>query len=448
MDSQAGLTWEMNWLGSLELNWTTEPSHGSIEKIVRRELTLSDDKFCAIEFLAEGAFNKVYIVRCQDSEDLVMRVTLPVQPHFKTMSEDATIKYIEHHTDIPVPQVLKCSSARDEELGYEWMLMSRVHGISLHDQWAPMCWLSKELIVRNSVQFLTQLFKKRFTRIGNLYATKDLQQLPTSDIPDTQLLGSEFSNKDTAFCLSQVVSIPFFWGKHVHFPAPRGPFAHSRDWLAAQLQLYMLDADEPFSDPASSSDTDDDDEPDEFSTPEARKTRAQRLLNLLPTIFPDATESFVLHHADLNASNILIDPLNHTITGIIDWECIHTVPLWSACQTPKFLDSDYARAECPSPEKYMRDTLDDGTVVMNELYLEHLEEYEKTRLRAFFVEEMGRVCPEWVVVYRASKLKAAFGEVVDLFGDPVVAQVLDEWIERVERDGDAPSVVDILRGDA
>ncbi|KAH7085995.1 kinase-like domain-containing protein [Paraphoma chrysanthemicola] len=349
MDSQAGLTWEMNWLGSLELNWTTEPSHESIEKIVRRELSLTDDNSCAVKFLAGGAFNKVYIVRCQDREDLIMRVTLP------------------------------CSSARDEELGYEWMLMNRMYGTSLHDQWASMSWLSKELIVKKSVQFLAQLFKKRFTRIGNLYATNDLQQLPTSDIPDTQILGREFSNKDTAFCLSQVVSIPFFWGKHVHFTAPRGPFTHSRDWLAAQLQLYMLGADEPFSDPEFSPGTDDDDERDKFSTPDVLKARAQRLLNLLPTIFPNATESFVLHHADLNASNILIDPLNHTLTGIIDWECVHTVPLWSACQTPKFLDSDYARTECPPPEKYMRDTLEDGTVVMNELYFEHLEEYEKTR---------------------------------------------------------------------
>ena len=40
-------------------------------------------------------------------------------------------------------------------------------------------------------------------------------------------------------------------------------------------------------------------------------------------------------------------------------------------------------------------TVDDNGEV-NQLYCEHLEEYERTQLRALFLQEMRRIEPEWV----------------------------------------------------
>lgn len=70
----------------------------------------------------------------------------------------------------------------------------------------------------------------------------------------------------------------------------------------------------------------------------------------------------------------MLDPLNHNLTGIIDWECIHTVPHWAACQIPKFLASDSNRDVCPMPEKYSKDVQDDGSVVIDDLSFEHVDE--------------------------------------------------------------------------
>jgi hypothetical protein len=442
MDPRAGLIWKKNLWGDLDLQWAIEPSLQVIEKVVRHALKIEEGMVCIVQLLAEGAFNKVYNVHCPDREDLIMRITLSVQPRFKTMSEYATIKYIDHHTTIPVPRVLASSSKRNRKLGYEWMIMKRIHGGGLQTQWSSMGWLRKELVVRNVISYFVQLLQKRFTLIGSLYATTDMQHLSTESLPNAVLLGSEFSTSDAAFCISQIVSIPFFWGKHFGFNVPRSPYKTSREWLTAQLQLYILDADEPESD---TSGTDSDDEPDELTTPESIKRRANRLLSLVPQIFPESSEEFVLHHDDLNESNIMVDILNHNVTGIIDWECTHTVPLWYACQIPKFLGPDHERNTLPMPHEYTKDVQDDGSVVMNDLYFEHCEEYEKTQLRHFFWEEMARVCPEWVDVHRASKLKAAMGEVVRVLGDGTNADVIDDFLDRMERDEDAPSLREILR---
>ncbi|KAH4255714.1 hypothetical protein HBI04_046920 [Parastagonospora nodorum] len=160
--------------------------------------------------------------------------------------------------------------------------------------------------------------------MGNIYATYNIQQLPAAKIPNTTLLGPEFRCSDTGICLSEIVSVPFFSDKLLQAN------------LAAQLQLYMKGADDPIQYEGSESDSDD--ELDELTTPEAVKSRANRLIALLPKVFSkEVAEEFVLHHGDFNETNIMVDHLNHEITGVIDWKSVQTVPLWQACQ--RFLSS-------------------------------------------------------------------------------------------------------------
>ena len=81
------------------------------------------------------------------------------------MSEVATIEYIRHHTDIPVPEVIRHQATDANKLGFKGM-MSRVPGRKLRDQWSSTSWLKKELLVRKIVSYHAQLFQKRFKRIG------------------------------------------------------------------------------------------------------------------------------------------------------------------------------------------------------------------------------------------------------------------------------------------
>jgi hypothetical protein len=186
----------------------------------------------------------------------------------------------------------------------------------------------------------------------------------------------------------------------------RGPFTNSRDWLAAQLQLLMA------------------------------------LISLL--LPEDEQEQFVLHHNDFNQGNILVDS-NDELSDILDWECVHTVPHWYACQMPKFLDAELDWSACLDPDKFSHKTLEDGTVDFNETYVHHLEDYENQCLREFFLKEMGRQCPEWVKWYYQGKLKAGLEDCVATFGMPMSSRDIDLWLDNMETKGKSRSLLEVHR---
>jgi hypothetical protein len=425
--------------GDLAPSWTIEPKIDIITKIARHELCVLDDTVCEVKFLTEGAFNKVYTIRCGDDIKHVMRVSLPVQPRFKTMSDTATIEYVRYHTNIPAPKVWKSDASNDNELGFEWAIQDFVPGQSLTDAWPHISWLKKELLVRQVVAYFAQLFEKRFEHLGNLYTTKDMQKLSSAELPEVKLLVAEFSTDTEGLCQGRIVSMPFFWGKHVSYDVPRGPFTSSRNWLTAQLDLHLIDVD---AEPDSDSDSDSDEEVHPSNTPSAIKRRVSRIAALITKFFPaDEKEQFVLHHADFNSNNIFVSAATHEITGIVDWECVYTVPLYYACQQPKLFDAELDRSVCPDPDTYARDVDDDtGAVTMNDMYVRHLEEYQNQRLWVFFLEEMGRVCPEWVRCHEEGKMKAGLEEVVAALGLPMSAPDIDAWLRCVEKTGRSPSM--------
>lgn len=145
MDPQHGLLWDQSFWGVTPA-WATEPNIKAMIEIERKSLAIPELTRCDVEFLAEGTFNKVYNVRCGLDEEYIMRVTLPVQPRFKTMSEVATINVIRHHTDISVPKGLQYDVSNDNELGFEWMVMERVRGLELEERWKDMSWVKKRAL--------------------------------------------------------------------------------------------------------------------------------------------------------------------------------------------------------------------------------------------------------------------------------------------------------------
>lgn len=287
-----------------------------------------------------------------------MRATLPVQPRLKTMSERATIEYVRHHTGIPVPRIHSFDAQSGNDLSFEYMIMERVRGSSLKGQWRHMSWLKKEQLVRNVVKYLAGLFRgQRLPRLGNLYMTQDLHQMPTTEAPCVRILGHEHSTPEANFCLGEIVSIPFFYDDNWSADVLRGPFEHSQDWFASWLRLCQHEANNLAQDEIGSDDdlqstasigqhTDASTESDESSTSKESikpwslrqtKIQIQRLINILSKVVPRFDhEEYILSHQDMSGGNILVDE-QHNLSSIIDWECVHSVPLWLACKLPKFL---------------------------------------------------------------------------------------------------------------
>ncbi|KAF2791777.1 hypothetical protein K505DRAFT_308861 [Melanomma pulvis-pyrius CBS 109.77] len=438
---QNGLGWEMDdWSGPQPI-WTVEPNTAIIAKIVRRELALSEDATCEVSFLAEGSLNKVYAIQCDGSCNYIMRATLPVQPRLKTMSEIATVSFVSTHTDIPTPKIFAVDHSNKNELGFEWMMMERVagHPIEMPGDWSKVNWLKKEVLVRKIISYMVQLFQKRFKQIGSLYIIDDLQQLPKSERPSTAPVTSatpEGIGNSKEYHLSDIISVPFFYIDHLTHDVPRGTFHHSRDWLAARLQFHINDA----------NNIPQDADEDTIAIKKCTKLNAERLLKILTKVLPtnEPDEEFVLHHHNLSSRNILMDD-SDDLAGVVDWERVHTVPLWYACQLPKFLNGNHLE-HCPEPDTYGKTTNEDGTEEINEGFWRHLQDYEKTRLRAFFFEQMERECPEWVKIHNESKLKVDFELAVEFCPFELGHQMVTDWLDEIESGKEPSSLKDACRG--
>ncbi|OAK98819.1 hypothetical protein IQ06DRAFT_349468 [Phaeosphaeriaceae sp. SRC1lsM3a] len=165
---QHGLLWNPTIWGTLEPTWTIEPNIDIILKIAQRELNIPNNAQCDIRFLASGAFNKAYTISVGTAIRAAMRISLPVDPHFKTMSEAATIAYVRHHTSIPAPAVLACDASNANELGFEWMIEEYVPGRSLEEAWRGMSWLNnvEKKGFSPSLQELARRHQRRLDNLG------------------------------------------------------------------------------------------------------------------------------------------------------------------------------------------------------------------------------------------------------------------------------------------
>ncbi|KAI1788567.1 kinase-like protein [Ganoderma leucocontextum] len=417
--------WIKDGLGRTQPAWNTQPSLPLLESIARDHLSIPADTPCPISPFARGAFNELYVVHTPERACLI-RVTLPVQPRLKTLSEVATIEFVRAHAFELVPRVLAYDAdARPPErggLGFEWMIMEKIPGSALQGCWEDMDWGAKLSLVKTIVGILAKLYDHPLSGVGNIYPATADAVLDDMAPPTSHTVG-------------QIISMTFFWDDHFDQDVPRGPFISSHDWLAACLQFILNDIAKVI------------DRAQALEEAEETKALAERLVRLLPRVFPPAAadappERTVIFHDDLSSQNILVDA-SGTLTGLVDWECVSALPLWRACTLPWFLIGRH-RAERPNPETYGRAEDEDdgedgnkdgdgnGSGRPNSLYFEHLLEWEQTRLRAVFLAEMERVRPEWVGVHRAGVLRNDFYTAMMHCDDELSRRRVRQWVDRVE----------------
>ncbi|KAF7297640.1 Phosphotransferase enzyme family-domain-containing protein [Mycena kentingensis (nom. inval.)] len=409
---QDGLAWDDTGL-QLFPRWTREPSLAAIVFVCRRELQLAPDAECKISFFAAGAFNKLYLVTTESST-LLMRVSLPVYPHYKTRGEVATLGWVREHTQIPVPKVLASqdnrinAGASEDELDFEWMLMERMPGQPLYKVWRNLSMQQKVALVEQLAGFQAQLHANSqlgFSGIGTL-------QPGATPSP------------------GRVVSHEFFMGDHVQYDVPRGPFRSSRDWMHSQLQILIL---------AQSAARDRAEDDDDREEAEEMLECAEKLLGILPKVFPEeASERTVIWHDDLDTQNILVDDEGR-ITGIIDWECVSAFPLWMATRLPAFLDGQSERTEEPVRDTYADAAADeepeDGldNEGKNMLYWIHLMEYEVTKLKGVYEAKMRELWPNHEKVAQENAKKVDFYEALLQLTAGIWLGQVAEWAEKVEQ---------------
>jgi hypothetical protein len=95
---QHGLEWKYQ-LFDVVPSWTVEPDMAVAKSIAIRHLPLTSPSY-DISFFSAGAFNRLFLLHPLNDaagsfsiEPFIMRVSLPVDPYFKTASEVATLQF-------------------------------------------------------------------------------------------------------------------------------------------------------------------------------------------------------------------------------------------------------------------------------------------------------------------------------------------------------------------
>lgn len=111
----------------------TELQHKAAETVNR--------PYCSqIIKMADGGFNKVFLLTMDDGSEVVARIPTPIAgPRgLTTASEVATMRFLRETLHIPVPRVLTYSPTSDNPVGAEYILMKRLRGEALGPKWLSL----------------------------------------------------------------------------------------------------------------------------------------------------------------------------------------------------------------------------------------------------------------------------------------------------------------------
>jgi Phosphotransferase enzyme family len=256
------------------------------------------------------------------SPSYIMRVALPVDPYFKTASEVATLKFLSQHTSIPVPSVIAYDTSPENKLEFEWTLMTRLPGVPLKELWSSpqLLWGEKVNIMETISGYIQQMQTLQLDKMGNLYLNGQRHPPLHWDRTSTGNDRQDFVPLQSypQFVIGPVVAISFSYGNRIKLPSDHGPFTASSEWISSLLNLQVA----PTEDPKANLPSDEDDgspyDSDDILELNNAIQAASDILSLVPQFFADMNERFMLCLDDLSVNNILIDPVTHLITGVVD----------------------------------------------------------------------------------------------------------------------------------
>ncbi|KAK5955090.1 hypothetical protein OHC33_003769 [Knufia fluminis] len=432
---QRGLEWEyaLHHPGRVRPTWTKAPCLDAIKTTIASHLRATTAEDLEATFIGEGSFNKTYKIHDTKNDELyALRIPLPVDPEHKTVAEVAAMELLKQKTTLPSPRVVAYSATVDNDIGFEWILMSFMPGVQLGTCWLRLSMDQKRYITQQLAEYQAQMFCAQFTSIGSLRKTES----------DNYEVG-------------RVISMAAWWYNRVHDTTNKGPFNSFEDYIRAQTRLIAneskqcYDADMAEAEDKSEKGSDDDDDDDDESDFLIIMENLRRLEAALPKVFeslpkPTSDESSniltTLAHTDLSPDNILIDPVTCKITGIIDWEDVNALPLGLACQFPLILLPEARpRYEEPDFDEYDSATDDEDEEQKERQmgksygYGVKLREYQCTQLRPYFLQEMERIYPEWVVQHHKGRELRDLEVIMNRADVYLEQRTLAAWLDCIEK---------------
>lgn len=238
------------------------------------------------------------------STTLVLRVSGRHLPHIKTANEVAVMRWVQTHTSVPVPAVVRFDATEDNPLGHEFTLLERAPGISVDKVYGRLDDAAKHGLVGQLAEFLDELQARGWESMGGLRFVDDGDEIVPGQVVDETFW--------------QAPDIDKFWSatETVSSLNVGGPYEKYTDLCAAYLEkfIYAIERHES------------------LAWMHDLTQRLTAFRNLL-TNHCETVEQLklndtrlVLAHKDLHFANIMFEPVSGKITSVLDWEFAGVVP--------------------------------------------------------------------------------------------------------------------------
>ncbi|KZT08926.1 protein kinase subdomain-containing protein PKL/CAK/Fmp29 [Laetiporus sulphureus 93-53] len=282
--------------------------------------------------LAEGGFNRTFLITMHGGFEMVARIPYPVTvPKFYAIaSEVATMRFLRS-SGLPVPEVYDYSPSSDNAAETKYIFMEYIKGTKLSDVWLELKEPDIVSVLRKLAQLESCMMSISFPAGGSLYYTDDLEKVAgRKGIP----------LKDERFCVGPDARLHMWYGRRSQLDVDRGPYESVEAALvaAARKELEYL---KQFGRPLL---------PFQRERREAYGYKEQspsdhvknleRYLLIASSLVPmnPALHHFRIRHPDLQPSNVIVSTSSDSnqlkIVGLLDWQHASILPLFLLAGIP------------------------------------------------------------------------------------------------------------------
>ena len=195
---------------------------GELRRLAAQSVSRSPRDIDTFVKLAEGGFNRTFLITMRDGFEMIARIPYPVTvpKYYAVASEVATMDFLRS-SGLPTPQVYGYSPVEDNAAQTEYIFMEFMKGAILSGVWPQLEGPAIASIMRQVVQLESQMMSLSFTAGGSLYYTSDLLKVAgKATVP----------LEDGRFCIGPDTRVHMWYGRRSQLDVDRGPC----------MSLYLL----------------------------------------------------------------------------------------------------------------------------------------------------------------------------------------------------------------
>ncbi|KAB8250476.1 hypothetical protein BDV35DRAFT_377446 [Aspergillus flavus] len=139
----------------------------------------------------EGGFSKALLMKKGNGKEVIAKLPCRIAgpTSLTTACEVGVLEYVRKYTSIPAPRVFSWSSDNSNPVGAEYIIMEKVAGVPLFEQWGKMAEIEKLELIKNLTKLEAQLAAIRFPAYGGLYRQADVSSLQCQELNGSICIG-------------------------------------------------------------------------------------------------------------------------------------------------------------------------------------------------------------------------------------------------------------------